>query len=100
MIVDRQDLCQLIYDSVDEVNQTLPASEKMKKSIESILVGEGGVFDSLSIVNFLVSLESGLSEKYGAEIILIDEETLSDAEGPNKSLQSLSDHIIELLVDA
>ena len=99
MIVEKKELENLIFESVDEVNKMLPAESHLSKEIKSILVGENGIYDSLSIVNFLVSLEGKLADKYAEEIILIQEETLSNPEGPNRTLESLRDYILDIVLD-
>ena len=81
MTIEKTELENLIYESVSEVNQMLPQELHLERDLNSILVGEGGVYDSLSIVNFLISLEGKLDDRLNDDVILINEETLSDPLG-------------------
>ena len=99
MKINKKELEELIFQSVDQINSMLPNDSHLTKQIESVLIGGGGVYDSLSILNFLVTLEEKLVNKYGKEIVLIDEEILADQEGPYKNLESLMERILELTAD-
>lgn len=100
MTIEKTELENLIYESVSEVNQMLPQELHLERDLNSILVGEGGVYDSLSIVNFLISLEGKLDDRLNDDVILINEETLSDPFGPNRSLKSLRDHILNIVTSS
>ena len=47
----------------------------------------------------LLLINKKLVNKYGKEIVLIDEEILADQEGPYKNLESLMERILELTAD-
>ena len=98
MKIDKTILEEVIYKSVDEVNNMLPNSLHLSKKVESVLIGKGGVYDSLSIINFLVNLEGRLLKEFGKEIVLLDEEIIANQEGPYRNLGTLMDRIIELVL--
>ena len=91
MKLDKTILEEVIYKSVDEVNNMLPNSLHLSKKVESVLIGKGGVYDSLSIINFLVNLEGRLLKEFGKEIVLLDEEIIANQEGPYRNLGTLMD---------
>ena len=46
--------------AVDEVNATLPGSQKLARASDLILHGEGSALDSLSFINLLIAAEESL----------------------------------------
>ena len=48
-------ILEIIYDTIDEVNESNPDEMKLAKSLKTIIIGNGGVLDSLGIINFIIS---------------------------------------------
>lgn len=90
-MTDRVRIVELIYAGVDAFNVQQPDGFRLQKSEETILVGSGGVLDSLGLITLLVALEGNLSEAFGKSITLLDESSLADENGPLKTLGSLAD---------
>ena len=63
----------LIYETIDEINAQIPPEKRLEKSPETVIVGEGSLLDSLGIINFFVSLEEKVSNEAGQTITLLDE---------------------------
>ena len=55
--MDRERALDLIYETIDIVNQQLPAARRLARSPETVIVGPGGSLDSLGIVTFVLALE-------------------------------------------
>tara|TARA_B110001469_G_scaffold116057_1_gene121008 strand:+ start:107 stop:400 length:294 start_codon:yes stop_codon:yes gene_type:complete len=85
-----KEVLAVIYECIDEVNRMLPTRSKLTKTVETVLAGDGGALDSLSLINLLVSLEEALKLKFGIEYFLLDESLLSDPTGPYRSVSHLS----------
>ncbi len=68
----------MIYSAIDEVNERLPAEERLDKSIDTILFGESGRLDSLGLVNLIVAIEQKIEEEYGITVVLAEEGELGD----------------------
>ena len=66
-----QAIC-LIYDAIEEINQTAPLEQALEKSPDTVLVGESGRLDSLGFVNLIAILEENIQSSYGKQISLID----------------------------
>jgi acyl carrier protein len=62
---------------------------------ETILLGNNAVVDSIGLVNLIVDIESALSDK-NFEITLTSEDAMSRRKSPFRSVETLSDYIIEL----
>jgi acyl carrier protein len=71
--MERNDeVLELVYVAVDDVNSTLSPEQTLKKSVDTILIGGPGSLDSMGAVNFMAALEEGIERKFGATISLID----------------------------
>ena len=77
-------LKEYIDDEGVEINET------------SVLLGNDAVVDSIGLVNLIVDIESALSEK-DIEITLTSEDAMSRRKSPFRSVETLSDYIIELI---
>jgi len=62
----------------------------------AVLLGNDAVVDSIGLVNLIVDVESALSEK-DIEITLTSEDAMSRRKSPFRSVETLSDYIIELI---
>ena len=63
---------------------------------ETLLLSEGSVIDSMTIVSIIVDLELLLSDLYNAEISLSDENAMSRDISPYTDVNSLIEFIFEL----
>ena len=94
--MQRDQALRLVYDAIDVVNQQLPASRRLAKSPETIVVGPSGALDSLGIVTFVLALEERVGEAIGAPIQLLDETTIADAGGAFRTVDTVA-RLIEAL---
>lgn len=63
----------------------------------TLLLSEGSVIDSMTIVSIVVDLESKLSEAFEREISLSDEKAMSRELSPFSNVKNLIEYISELL---
>jgi len=68
----KEELIDIIYQSLDEVNEQLPHEEQIQKSPDATLIAGVGGLDSLGFVNFLALVEEKCAEKYGISLSLTD----------------------------
>ncbi len=92
-----EEILEIIYESVDNINEDLPKNKRLKKSQDTVLYGKGGQLDSLSLVNLIVSIENLIEEKYDKDIILADEKAMSLKNSPFRTIKTLSDYIHKIL---
>ena len=59
------------------------------------LMGSGGIFDSLDLVNFIVEIEEALEEELNIELTLADEKAMSRRTSPFMSIETLASYITE-----
>lgn len=91
MIHSKHKFIELIYTSVDSINRMLPSNSKLMKTPETVLVGDGGVLDSLDLLNLLVEIEVIIRKELGIECSLINDELLADIKGPLNTIDSLAE---------
>ena len=85
----------VVYECARIINNDLPDKLKLPLHPDSVLVGEGGVYDSLSIINLLIAIEESL-KNLGEEVMLLDEDLVIDAKGPYSTLYNLAEYIESL----
>ena len=94
MKVNQQVLTAIIYDAIDGLNRQLPRDAQLTKSPETVLAGAGGHLDSLGLITLLVSVEESLQAKLGIQLAVLDQEELSQAEGPYHTVSRLENYIV------
>ncbi len=89
----KEEVIQVLFDAVDELNQLLPEEQQLGKSADTVVFGESGKLDSLGLVNLIVVTEQKIEEKFGVDLSLADERTMSQKQTPFKTLGTLADYI-------
>jgi len=87
----------VIMNSIEEINRQLENEDQLEKSPNTILFGNGGVLDSLGLVNFIVIVEQNIENEFDATITLADERAMSQKHSPFMTIESLEDYIEILL---
>ena len=78
MKATKEELIDIIYECLGEVNEQLPDHAQIQKSPDAILVGRAGGLDSLGFVNFIVLVEEKCAHKYGITASLMDASARED----------------------
>jgi acyl carrier protein len=91
------EVLNIIYSTIDELNEHRTSGNSIKKNENTILLGKSSALDSLSLINFIVSVEQKIEEKFDKEISITDENTLTGSESPLNTVSSLTEHIEKLL---
>lgn len=100
LAVNRQEILRLIFATMDEINETLPPDRQLEKSSGTHLLGRNGKLDSLGLVSFIILLEQRIAEEVGIGITLADERAISRVNSPFRTVENLTDYIMELLEGA
>lgn len=87
------ELQHIVYAAAAQVNEVLPASQRLALAPETVLMGKGSKLDSLHLINLLVSLSSMVEEKTGARLSLLEDERLFDEQGPLRSIQAMAEYL-------
>ena len=67
-----EQIMQMIYEAIDEVNEEADAEGVIEKSPDTVLIGESAQLDSMGFVTFIATVEDGIAESFGAQIELMD----------------------------
>jgi hypothetical protein len=84
----------LIFEVIDEVNGQLPPDSRLEKAPETVVVGEGGVLDSLGVTNFLITLEEKVSTASGQSISLLRDDFLSGEDDTLRTVATINEYIL------
>ena len=86
-------IINLIYEVIESTNSMNYPEIQIKKSLDTIILGEGSDLDSLGLITFIVELEQKISEIYNISFVLLDEELLQDESGPYSNVGKLAIYI-------
>ena len=86
-------LSRAVFSAIDQVNQARPPAQRVEKSVESVLLGEGAVLDSLGLVNLVVAVEEAVEEEFGMSVNVADEHARIQASSPLATVRSLVAYI-------
>ena len=90
-------ILDLIYSSIDNINELLSDDMKLSKDRKTPLYGEQGSLDSISLINLIVAVEESIEEELGESITLANEKAMSLEHSPFRNVGSLCDYIISIL---
>ena len=93
----KEELLDIIYQSLEEVNEQLPNDQQIQKSPDAILVGRAGGLDSLGFVNFIALVEEKCAHKYGITVSLM--EGSSSEDDALEDVGSFADSLFQRLTD-
>ena len=88
--MQREQALRIVYETIDVVNQQLPAARRLRKGPDTVIVGVAGSLDSLGIVNFIVTLEEKAGELLGIPVQLLDDTMLVETESPFRTVETLT----------
>ena len=90
-------ILDLIYSSIDNINELLSDDMKLSKDRKTPLYGEQGSLDSISLINLIVAVEESIEEELGESITLANEKAMSLEQSPFRNVGPLCDYIISIL---
>jgi acyl carrier protein len=74
----KEELIDIIYECLGEVNDQLPKHQQIRRSPDAILFGRDGGLDSLGFVNFIALVEEKCEHKYGITVSLTEVSSSED----------------------
>ncbi|MGD9648617.1 MAG: hypothetical protein AB7U73_23095 [Pirellulales bacterium] len=97
-MADAEVIRQLVFESIDELNDALPPDERVDKEPASPLMGSGKL-DSLGVVDLMMILEQKLADQLDVRVSLaLTSATSGGAEGtPFATVGSLIEHVTALV---
>jgi hypothetical protein len=92
-VPSKTEYLDVIYTSIREINAQLPTEQRLACTPDTVLVGEGGVLDSLGLINLLILVEEGVSARTGSAVTLLNESYIGVQDGPFRTVGALADYI-------
>lgn len=97
MQITQNQIYEVIFNSIDEINSILEEDRKLDNKTDTILYGHNSRLDSLGLVNLIVEVEQRLSDELNVTIDLTDEKALSQNNSPFLSVTTLCEYIFNHL---
>jgi len=94
--MDKKLIEKIVISTVQELVDSFTDEDKFSVSKETILFGQGSEIDSLSLVSVIVDLEDIISENYGIDISLTDDNAMTREISPFDDISNLIDYIEEI----
>lgn len=96
MKANKEQVTTTILNTLKDLVDTLPEDQKFSPHKNTRLFGAGSPIDSLTLVSFIVELESVFSSEYDSEIVLTDDRAMTREKSPFDSVDELSNYIVEI----
>jgi acyl carrier protein len=91
-MADIESIGAQIRSAIAELNLQLSPEQQLGISSDSRLFGDGGPLDSLGLVNLLVLTEERISNEFGLDVTLLDEQVEAD-QSPFRTVQTFTDYV-------
>jgi acyl carrier protein len=92
-------MIELVAQCVRETVENAGIAVEHELCPETRLYGEDGILDSLALVSLVVSVEQSVEDQFGMSITLANRQTMSQARSPFRSVQTLSEYTLQLIVE-
>ncbi len=84
---------EIVQTAISEVNEQNDDSQAIDAAPETVLLGPGGVADSLILVNIVVAVEQNLEAQTGTYVTLIEDNTVLGDDGPLRTVGRLVEFV-------
>ncbi|MBF0624639.1 MAG: hypothetical protein HQL82_07505 [Magnetococcales bacterium] len=88
---------ELVFESIDDVNLGLDPDNRLTKDDSEPLFGPNSRLGSLGLVNLLLAVEERVEAGFGQPILITDNPTLFNSEGPLRSLGVFIDFVADMV---
>jgi hypothetical protein len=90
---------QAVFGVLDELNEQLPARQRLAKVDTTVLAGEQTGLDSLGLVNLMALLEQRIERDFQTAVNLMDAELVDEASTHLADVRSLTRYLASVLVE-
>lgn len=91
------EITQIILKALRELRTPRGKRRLAESSPTTRLYGHGSDVDSLGLVQLLIDVEERVSDRYGVPVSLADEQAMSQAHSPFRSVDSLAQYLASLI---
>ena len=92
----KEETKKILSDALNEVSPLLSDQVVYRDDLSLWSKGDG-IFDSLTLVNFISTVEELISETVHKNILIVSEKAFSQQNSPFKTMEALGNFIEELL---
>lgn len=78
-----------VQAAIREVNEMRPPDEPLPDTGDTVLFGEGGLLDSLGVVNLAVALDAAIEREFGVSAGIVGELLAADDPGGFRTVDLL-----------
>jgi D-alanine--poly(phosphoribitol) ligase subunit 2 len=96
-MADQEFLRRLVFDTIDEINRSLPVDGHVQKDLETPLYADEGKLDSLGLLDLIVFLERKLAGELGVTVSLAAYAAAPGHGTPFQTVGTLVGHLARLL---
>ena len=97
MAAGTHEVAQSVRRAIDSFNTT--ETSRIPGEPGTLLLGEGGVVDSLGLVRLILTVERQVREDFGLTVSLTDDRAMSQRNSPFRSVGSLIEYIERALAE-
>lgn len=91
----RESFLEYIKKGIEEINITREQKIPLEELDNIRLYGDGGVFDSMQLVNFLMLVEERMNDEMGIAMTIVSEKAISRKISPFSTVSALLDYLVE-----
>jgi acyl carrier protein len=99
LLMNIEEVQKIVLSAVEELNLQMGENLRLELNDDTQLFGRGSKLDSLGLVNLIVLVEEKVSDHFGRSITLADERAMSQKSSPFRTVKSLSEYILTLLLE-
>lgn len=65
-----ESITKVVFSAIDDINRQFRPTERVEKSLDTVLIGAGARLDSLRLVNFMLAVEQGIARELKKKVNL------------------------------
>lgn len=92
----KEQITDVIYTSIDELNEMLGSNQQLQKSLQTAILKQGEGLDSLGFINFISLIEEKYFDRFGRRIVLAQMDPAHDDKRAFESIGNFVDYIDSL----
>tara|TARA_B100000787_G_C16197967_1_gene302394 strand:- start:3829 stop:4134 length:306 start_codon:yes stop_codon:yes gene_type:complete len=97
MSTTKDEIVTLMYQVIDDENETREADHQIVKSLETAFLSQDGALDSLGLVSLIVATEEKIADSLDRVITIADAKAMSQKNSPFRTVDTLVNYIFDLL---
>jgi acyl carrier protein len=95
-----RDVDRVVREAVEQFRKDNPQYPGLVANEDVVLFGEGGVLDSLGLVNLVVAVEEAIEAELGLVVTIADERALEASQNPFETVKALAAYVLRLVAEA